>query len=1030
MGTGDTRGGGVVSAMVHLQVHSYFSLCAGTASPRQLVARAVEHGMTALALTDADGLYGVIPFYKAAREAGVRPIIGAQLGRCVVLARDREGYAQLCALVTALHLGQADRERPAAWADSGLDMSRLFLMSGDLKILEGLRRAGLSVLAAVEHYGGAVSHRHAETMVAWARRRGIPPVAVAPVHFLDPPHHAMHRVLSAIRHNTTVDALSPGDTAPAEAWFRSPRDLERLFAAWPETLDNAVWVAEECNVELSLGKPLFPDMPLPEGETAFSWLWKQTFKGLQERYQPLSPAVLDRAHAELGVIHDLGFAPYFLIVTDIVRFAKEQGIPVVGRGSAGNSVVAHALGITRVDPFKYGLYFERFLNRSRSDCPDIDLDLCWRRRDEVIDYVYRTYGADHVAMIATVNTFGARSAVREVAKAMGVTGPEITRITRVLPHYGAGDIRTLAERVPECRGIRLDEEPLKSILATCEFIDGFPRHLSIHAGGVVIAPEPLTRFVPLQRAAKGLVITQYDMHPVEELGLVKMDLLGHRSLSVIHDTLESIRENRGLAVDIERLPDPDPLTAELLRTGNTVGCFQIESPAMRGLLRKMGADGAHTLVQAVALVRPGASGSGMKQHFIDRHHGREAVEYLHPALETVLGDTYGVMIYQEDVLKVAHAVAGMDLAEADVLRRAMSKKRGPREMARHMKGFMEKAGERGVPEETAQQIWELIANFASYAYCKAHAATYGELAYQCAWLKAHFPAEFFAAVLANQGGFYMPSVYLEEAQQCGVRILRANINNSKSMHSVESDGIRIGLCQIKGLSAVAIQAVLETRVHGPFSDLAEVVQRASLQRDDALALCHAGAFDGFSGPMDRSISRLAQLWQLHRIHEQKQKEIKKDRNTLMYFDVGAVPTIPGSSARQQCNDQWEWFDMLLETHPLRYVLSQLSESVLTPSNRLADHAGRQVTMTGWPITERRLNTRDGGGYMKFLTLQDPWGVYEAVLFPEAYQDQGHHFAHAGPCIFHGEAQLDHGHPVLMVATVGPLSFEPPAAMRR
>ena len=1016
-----------MSAMVHLQVHSHYSLCSGTASPRQLVARAVEYGMGALALTDTDGLYGVIPFYKAAREAGVRPLLGAQLGQCTVLARDREGYAQLCTLVTAIHLGTADRERPVQWPDSGLDLSRLFVMSGDVPTLEALRRTGLSVLAAVEHYGGAASHRRAEAMVTRVRRMGIPPVAAAPVHFLDPAHCAAHRVLSAIRCNTTVDALEPADTAPPEAWFRSPRDMERLFAAWPETLDNALWVAEECDVELPLGRPLFPDMPLPEGESAFSWLWKQTFEGLQRRYQPLSPAVLDRVHNELGVIHDLGFAPYFLIVADIVRFAKAHDIPVVGRGSAGNSVVAYALGITRVDPFKYGLYFERFLNRSRSDCPDIDLDLCWRRRDEVIDYVYRTYGADHVAMIATTNTFGARSAVREVAKAAGVTGREIERITRVLPHYGAGDIRALAERVPECRGIRLNEEPLKSILATCEFIDGFPRHLSIHAGGLVIAPEPLTRFVPLQRAAKGIVITQYDMHPVEELGLVKMDLLGHRSLSVIYDTVGGIRENRGVAVDVERLPDPDPLTAELLRTGNTVGCFQIESPAMRGLLRKMGADDTRTLVQAIALVRPGASGSGMKQHFIDRHHGREAVEYLHPTLEKVLGDTYGVMIYQEDVLKVAHAVAGMDLAEADALRRAMSKKRGPREMARHMKGFVEKAVAKGVPDDTARQIWELIANFASYAYCKAHAATYGELAYQCAWLKAHFPAEFFAAVLANQGGFYRPAVYLEEAHQCGAQTLTADINKSKQMHSVERGGMRLGLCAIKGLSINAIQAVLKARENGPFSSLNEVLHRTQLHRDDALALCHAGAFDTLDDGAGHLVSRPAQLWQLHRTYENKLKESKTALMPSICLTAGAAPTLPGATARQQCNDQWEWLDMLLNTHPLRYVLPQLSECVLTPSHCLADHAGRRVTMTGWPITERRLNTRDGGGYMKFLTLQDVWGVYEAVLFPEAYQSQGQHFAHAGPCILKGEAQLDHGHPVLMVDTVQTLSFDVPTA---
>jgi DNA polymerase III alpha subunit len=537
---------------------------------------------------------------------------------------------------------------------------------------------------------------------------------------------------------------------------------------------------------------------------------------------------------------------------------------------------------------------------------------------------------------------------------------------------------------------------------------------------VVIAPEPLTRFVPLQRAAKGIVITQYDMHPVEDLGLVKMDLLGHRSLSVIHDTLESIREIRGIAVDIERLPDPDPLTAELLRTGNTVGCFQIESPAMRGLLRKMGAEGTRTLVQAVALVRPGASGSGMKQHFIDRHHGREAVEYLHPALETVLGDTYGVMIYQEDVLKVAHALTGMDLAEADLLRRAMSKKRGPREMARHMKGFMEKAGEKGVPEETAQKIWELIANFASYAYCKAHAATYGELAYQCAWLKAHFPAEFFAAVLANQGGFYSSAVYQEEARQCGVLLLNPDINKSKHTYSVEWDGIRTGLGQVSGLPQTAVEAVLDARREAPFADLAGVLSRAQLSHADAMALCQAGAFDALPWETVPGPSRTALLKQLQSVYEKKPKASKTNETMPMCFALSSPVPVPGPTTRQRCDGQLEGLDLLLEANPLRYVLARLSECTPTPSRCLADCVGHRITMTGWPVMERRLNTQNGRGYMKFLTLQDGWGIYEAVLFPEAYQDQGHQLGQSGPCLLQGEAQVDHGHPVLMVDTVEPL----------
>ncbi|MCX5757276.1 MAG: DNA polymerase III subunit alpha, partial [Candidatus Hydrogenedentes bacterium] len=541
------------------------------------------------------------------------------------------------------------------------------------------------------------------------------PVAVVPVHLLEPEQMLLHRVLTAIRLNTTTGALAEDDVAHSGAWFRSPDDMARLYVQWPDALANTDWVAERCNVELPLGTPLFPQSELPLGETAFSYLWQQAFEGARALYRPLTPRVIQRLQYELDVIHELGFAPYFLIVWDIVYYARARDIPIVGRGSAANSLVAHVLGITRVDPFKYDLYFERFLNRSRTDCPDIDLDICWRRRDEVIDYVYRKYGADRVAMIATFNTFQARSALREVAKAFGWTDAEIGPIVRRIPHYHASDIRTLLERIPECRGLHPDLEPLKSILAISESLDGFPRHLSIHSGGLVIAPEPLTRFTPLQRAPKGIQITQYDMHAVEALGLIKMDLLGHRSLTVIHDAVEAVRANRGIALDIERLPDPDPLTADCIRTSRTIGCFQIESPAMRTLLKSVRADNTDMLIKTLSLIRPGPSGSGMKQHFIDRHLGKEPVTYPHPALEEALRDTYGVMLYQEDILKTAHLVADMDLAEADTFRRAMTKTRDPQHIAKAMKRFCEKAAANGVAPGQAETIGALMANFAEYS---------------------------------------------------------------------------------------------------------------------------------------------------------------------------------------------------------------------------------------------------------------------------------------------------------------------------
>lgn len=988
--------------MTHLHVHSTHSLLEGVVPIADLVARAAACGMGALALTDTGGLYGAILFYRTAKAAGIKPILGVCLDGAVVLARDREGYAALCRLVTAYRLEEAFR-----LADWPFDET-LFVLSGDRALLETLRARGREPLVAVTHYGGARSRYEAARAVAFAHGLGLRPVAVNPVYFLGADQRPLHRVLAAIRRNTTVDRLGPSDVADPQSWFRTREEMARLFGEWPETLANAAWVADQCNVELSLGKPLFPEFGLPSGETPFSFLWQQAFRGVTQRYRPLTPAVMDRLRYELDIIRQLGFASYFLIVWDIVRHARQQDIPIVGRGSAANSLVAYALGITRADPLKYDLYFERFLNLSRTDCPDIDLDICWRRRDTVIEYVYRKYGADRVAMIATFNTFQARSAIRETAKAFGLTDSEIGAVVRRIPHYHAGDIRTLNARLPECRGLRFDQEPLKSILECGERLDGFPRHLSIHAGGLVIAPEPLTRFTPLQRATKGILITQYNMHPIEDLGLVKMDLLGHRSLTVIDDTVKKVRENRGIAFDIERIPDPDPLTGKLIREGRTIGCFQIESPAMRALLRNTAADSTDMLIKTLSLVRPGPSGSGMKKHFIDRHLGHEETVYLHPALRAVLGDTYGVMLYQEDILKVAHVIAGMSLAEADALRRAMSKRRSPEAMARSMKGFLEKAAANGVAANVAEAIWGLIANFSEYSYCKAHASTYGELAYQCTYLKAHFPAEFLACVLSNRGGFYHTSVYLEEARRAGIAVIPPSVNDSAFGYTVEDEAIRTGFVEVRGLAHQTAARLIEARKTAPFRSFADLYYRAQLTPADAELLICAGACDLFAR------TRPELLWELRLYQRSPHPDPGGDQLLFAYPELDArVPRLPGFSRKKQSGLEQTACGIPITTHPFEHFLAELADRCLVLSDDLAQYAGRCIVMAGWLIAERRVGLKDRG-CMMFLTFEDPAGVFEAVLFPRAYQQYGHLLGSNGPYFITGNVQNENGYYSIIV----------------
>jgi len=531
------------------------------------------------------------------------------------------------------------------------------------------------------------------------------------------------------------------------------------------------------------------------------------------------------------------------------------------------------------------------------------------------------------------------------------------------------------------------------------WIDGFPRHLSIHPGGVVIAPKPLTQFVPLERVTKGILITQYDMGPIEYLGLVKMDLLGHRSLTVIEETVQKVWENRGIRIDVDHLPDPDKLTGHLLRSGQTLGCFQIESPAMRALLQTTRADNTDMLIKTLSLIRPGPSGSGMKKRFIARHLGHEPADYLHPALEEVLGETHGVMLYQEDILKVASVMAGMTLAEADALRRAMTKKRSSEKMAKHMKTFTEKALANGVDRSVAEGIWSRISNFAKFAYCKAHACTYGNLAYQCAYLKAHFAPEFLSSVLSNRGGFYYPAVYLEEAKRLGIKVAPPDVNRSQFAYTVEGDIIRTGLVEVRNLTHTTVRAILNARRERPFRSLMDLCRRTGLPYEDARVLIQSGACDSFGKP------RPMLMWEVQLCMGGKADWSHKAQLEfrLEERENALVPRLPNYARKQQSDLEWSTLGLLVSTHPLEYYLPLFTGGALVLSHDLPAYGGRQVTMVGWLIAERRVAVK-GRGAMKFLTLEDPAGVFEAILFPRVYQRYGHLLDSHGPYFLTGEVQ--------------------------
>ncbi|TMQ55765.1 MAG: DNA polymerase III subunit alpha, partial [Candidatus Eisenbacteria bacterium] len=615
---------------------------------------------------------------------------------------------------------------------------------------------------------------------------------------LDPRDHETHRVAVTAAAGELLERMPASAFCAREATLAAPEEWVRRVravcaaagtpGAAAESLEHNAALAARCRLEIELGVPIFPRAPLPAGVSGPAHLLALCRDGLARRYGPGHRGAQRRLADELGIIERMGFTDYFLLVAEIVGFARARAIPTVGRGSGASSIVAYALGITNVDPLRHGLSFERFLHPARRDCPDLDIDLCWRRRDEVIAHVYETYGHDRVAMIATHATLGARSAFRETAKALGVSNARVNALARRIPREMDPPYRARLEALAGASDVEWSEPPLAQALALAERLSGAPRHLSVHCGGIVIADRALTDYVPLERAAKDVVVTQFEMRAIEAIGLVKMDLLGNRALSTIGECVALARAGAGHDTDVERIPEDDPATAGRVATGDTLNCFQLESPAMRHLLRMLEARTLEDTIAAVALVRPGPAESGMKEAYCRRRRGLEPPAFAHPRLRRVLGPTYGVMLYEEDVMAVAAAVAGLSLAEGDDLRRAIGAARGEEQFRALEGGFVAQAARAGVEEPSARAVWRDLTRFAAYAFCKAHAAGYGTLGWHSAYLKTHFPAEWAVGILNHHAGMYATWVHVEDLRRHGVEFRAPCTQRSTWDARLERDG--------------------------------------------------------------------------------------------------------------------------------------------------------------------------------------------------------------------------------------------------
>jgi DNA-directed DNA polymerase III PolC len=849
-------------------------------------------------------------------------------------------------------------------------------------------------------------------------------VAVHDVWFAKPADHALHSLFMAVKWNRALRGAATADAitaalhghrqAPAWAHLPARGTLHHGHLDHPAAIAKAEAVLASCSLSFGKHAPVFPHYAVPEGNSPASFLRQVAHAGLAVCMPMAGDAVRERLDRELAVIETMGFAPYFLVVHEIAELARVRGIDFVGRGSAADSLVAYALGLTDADPIRYGLMFERFLNERRSELPDIDLDFCWRRRDELIEAVYEHFGRDRVAMISTYNTCGPRSAYAEAAKVAGLPPNEVTRRSQLLPwHGGEGlDLCAVAQSTAGFwqRAMLSDTRELE-VLALAQQLLAAPRHLGVHPGGVVMTPGKVAQFVPLERSAKGVVVAQYDKRALEGLGLVKIDLLGNRALTIVRECLQLLQQ-QGIAVpDLKQIAEDDAATATLLRSGGTLGCFQVESPAMRALLQQLDAATMDRVIQAVALVRPGPAGAGMKDAFVARARGLEPVTAAHPLLCTVFADTFGIMLYQEDVIRAAMAVAGMDGGQGDELRRRLGKRDG--DTARDLDAFVVAGLKHGMPRVALEQVWAEMARFSGYSFCKAHAVTYGRLAYRCVWLKARWPTAFLAAVLNNDAGYFDKGVYVEEAKRLGARFLPPCINTGELGFSLlDATSIRVGLREVRGLSLRTQQAILSARrLGGPFRSFDDFLQRVRPQRDEAEHLICVGALDAVCR------SRRELLWRLSvayspRMQQQRAAAAAPQALFAEVFLPSAVryPDLPDHDLSERTRYELDLLGYAIFDHPVDVLwrgAGAPSRSGVVPCGRVRDFLGRAIAVHGFVVARRSHRgsaVKDGGEPMLFVTLEDGTGIIEATLFPKVYQLCGGELKGRGPYLVRGVAE--------------------------
>ena len=1004
---------------VHLNVHSHYSKGWGVGTIEELCQAAKDRGIKKLALTDTNGLYGLVFFVQTAIEMGIEPIVGSELvsngRRAVLMVKNQRGYANLSRIISARQCHQDfDLLRTLRERREGL-----IVFSDDFRLLKTLKQDSIEDIFVEMSPGFQMANCY-----AFSRKTGIPPVATNRVYLVRKDQFPLHLILRAVSLNSKLSRLTRDDTCREHNVLNASRDMIDQFPHAPVAITNTLKVAESCLSDWDLGRVIFPCFEKMDDREAFDRLYQATLRGCRRRYGKITRAVKERVEHEMRIIREKNFAHYFLVVADITKRARRS----CGRGSAAASIVSYALEITHVDPIRHNLFFERFLNPGRMDPPDIDVDFAWDERDQVIDYVFAKYGNRRAAMVANHNTFAARAAIREVAKVFGLTDREIGRVTdKIGFKWRLREIWRELSHHPKLREMEF-EKPWDEILGAAARLEGHFNHLSTHCGGMVVVPDEIRRYCPVEISASGLQVLQWEKDSVEDAGLVKIDILGNRSLAVIRDTLNMVEKNDGQRIDYAALnPINDPPTVKVFYQGDTFGVFYFESPATRQVLTKVKSlftfeeylhmDHFHLNVVVTSIIRPASNRS--IHTWLSRLQG-EPWASPHPLLSPMLKETLGVMVFQEQLSQAAIHLAGFDPGEAETLRRVVTKKLKEKKLRDFCARFVKGAREKGVSRKVIEEVWLMMMGFDGYSFCKPHSASYTLVAYKSAFLRAHYPAEFMASVISNGGGYYSTFGYVSEARRMGLRILPPHINQSEIKYTGKNREIRVGLMQLKDLSQEAKAGIIHERSrNGPFVSLEDFLNRTKphTHLQDVRVLIKAGCFDSIA----RVTTRPGLMWQALECFDQKRED-----KAPSLFD-GAQPPIPlnrrpttsqGPYAKDlMLKHEMETFGFFLSVHPLDLYGNKREGLDYVQAKHLYSMVGKQVTTIGWQITGKTVQTKDGQT-MKFISFEDQTGIYETVFFPKPYNRYCHMLNAARPYILKGRVEETFGAITMTVNWIG------------